>query len=63
MSSMPSIPEPGQAPVIAPGHSLSSVTDKITSIVLRRHTPRGWYIGLGFAFLFVMMLQASASGV
>ena len=61
MSSMPSIPEPGQAPVIAPGHSLSSVTDKITSIVLRRHTPRGWYIGLGFAFLFVMMLLASVT--
>ena len=49
----------GLAPVIAPGHSLSSVTDQITSIVLRRHTPRGWYIGLGISFLFVMLLLVS----
>jgi Ni/Fe-hydrogenase subunit HybB-like protein len=31
------------APVIAPGHTFGSITDKITSIVLSRHTPLWWY--------------------
>jgi len=44
---------------IAPGHTISSVSDKITSIVLKRHTPRGWYIGFGVCFLLVMMLLGS----
>ena len=35
----------GTPPVIAPGHTFASVTDKITSIVLTRHTPIGWYLG------------------
>ncbi len=42
--------------VIAPGHTLSTVTDKITKIVLTRETPRGWYLGFAAAFLLVMVL-------
>jgi molybdopterin-containing oxidoreductase family membrane subunit len=45
--------------VIAPGHTLSSVTDEITKIVLSRRTPRGWYLGFALAFLLVMVLLAS----
>ncbi len=44
------------AAIIGPGHSLSTITDKISTIVLRRHTPRGWFVGLGIAFLLVMLL-------
>ncbi len=44
------------AAIIRPGHSLSSVTDKISKIVLQRHTPRGWFIGLGISFALVMLL-------
>ena len=32
--------------VLAPGHTFSSVTDKISAIVLTRKTPIGWYLGL-----------------
>jgi molybdopterin-containing oxidoreductase family membrane subunit len=46
-------------PLIAPGHTLSSVTDKISSIVLRRHTPRGWFVGFTLCFLLVMVLLVS----
>ena len=46
---------------IGPGHSLSSVTDQISDIVLRRHTPRGWFVGLGIAFLLVMLLLWSVT--
>src|SRR5688572_13602903 len=43
-------------PVIGPGHTFSSVTDKIASIALSRRTPTGWFIGFGLAFMLVMML-------
>ncbi|MGH7404657.1 MAG: NrfD/PsrC family molybdoenzyme membrane anchor subunit [Candidatus Methylomirabilales bacterium] len=47
--------EPG-LPVIEPGHTYASVTDKISAIVLTRRTPRGWFIGFGIAFTLVMLL-------
>jgi len=49
----------GMAPVIAPGYTYASVTDKITSIVLRRRTPRGWFFGFALCFALVMVLLAS----
>ncbi len=48
--------EPSETPIIEPGHTFSSVTDKISSVVLTRKTPRGWYFGFGLAFLVVMVL-------
>jgi molybdopterin-containing oxidoreductase family membrane subunit len=44
------------APVIEPGYTLGSVTDKISSIVLTRPTSNGWFIGFGVAFLLTMMM-------
>ena len=32
-------------PVIEPGHTFASVTDKISAIVLTQQTPRFWYVG------------------
>jgi Ni/Fe-hydrogenase subunit HybB-like protein len=49
-------PEADRPPVIEPGHSFASVTDQISSIVLTRRTPRGWYIGFAIAFSGTMML-------
>ncbi|HEU4340340.1 MAG TPA: hydrogenase, partial [Candidatus Binatia bacterium] len=43
-------------PVLAPGHTFASVTEKISSIVLARPTGAGWLIGFGIAFLLVMVL-------
>lgn len=43
-------------PVIAPGYTFGSVTDKISAIVLTRKTPRGWWLGFGIAFLLTLML-------
>src|SRR6202047_4172908 len=37
-------------PVLGPGHTYSSVTDKISAIVLTRPTSIGWYIGFLLAF-------------
>jgi len=46
----------GRPPVIAPGHTFGTVTDKISSIVLTRPTSLGWYAGFGIAFLLTMLL-------
>jgi Ni/Fe-hydrogenase subunit HybB-like protein len=44
------------SPVISPGHTFASVTDKISSIVLGRRTPTGWLIGFGISFILAMVL-------
>ncbi len=43
-------------PVIGPGHSFASVSDKIGAIVLQQPTGIGWWAGFGVAFSLVMML-------
>src|SRR6058998_2030436 len=49
----------GQPPIIGPGYTYASVTDKISSIVLTTRTPKGWFIGFGLAFILVMVLLAA----
>ncbi|HKP73607.1 MAG TPA: NrfD/PsrC family molybdoenzyme membrane anchor subunit [Pyrinomonadaceae bacterium] len=44
-------------PVIEPGHTLASVTDQISSLVLKRRTPVGWYIGFFISFAMTNMLM------
>ncbi|HEV3218027.1 MAG TPA: NrfD/PsrC family molybdoenzyme membrane anchor subunit [Vicinamibacterales bacterium] len=58
--------DPGQAvaasggpPVIAPGYTFGSVTDKISAIVLTRGTPLGWWLGFLLAFALVNVLLVS----
>src|SRR3954452_14100933 len=45
-----------KAPVIELGHSFGSVTDKITSIVLRRGTPLWWLGGIAITFGMLQLL-------
>jgi Ni/Fe-hydrogenase subunit HybB-like protein len=45
-----------QAPVIEPGYTFATVTDKISSIVLTRPTSLAWVVGFGAGFLMTMML-------
>ncbi len=51
----------GKPPVIMPGHTFASVSDKIGSIVLTRKTSMGWVLGFGIAFLVAMMLMTALS--
>jgi Ni/Fe-hydrogenase subunit HybB-like protein len=39
------------SPVLAPGHTFTSVTDKVSAIVLTQKTKRGWWIGLMVALV------------
>jgi Ni/Fe-hydrogenase subunit HybB-like protein len=47
---------PDSVPVIQPGHTFATVTDKISSIVLRRRTPLGWFLGVSVSSALMLML-------
>jgi Ni/Fe-hydrogenase subunit HybB-like protein len=48
-----------QVPVLAPGHTFASVTDKISSIVLVRPYNWRWFLGLAIGFCLTMVLFTS----
>ena len=50
---------PPRHAVIAPGHTLTSVTDKISSIVLRKRAPLGWWIAIAITGSMSLMLLVS----
>jgi molybdopterin-containing oxidoreductase family membrane subunit len=50
--------EPGE-PIIGPGHSYASITDRISAIVLTQPTPRAWYLGFAVSFTLVMVLTVA----
>ncbi len=49
--------EQPKPPVIQPGYTFGSVTEKISAIVLTRPASKRWWLGFGAAFLLVMMLN------
>ena len=53
---MPTATGRQRAPILRPGYTSGSVTDKISAIVLTQRTPRGWFIGFGVAFALVLVL-------
>jgi len=59
----PGLPEeqPELQPLIGPGYTYASNTDKISAIVLARKTPRSWIAGFAVAFLLVMLLMYAIS--
>jgi Ni/Fe-hydrogenase subunit HybB-like protein len=54
------LPKPYKPPVVAPGHTTATVTDKISSVVLQR-TPKWWYVGFGISFMLMMLLLLSVT--
>ena len=53
------LPGGGSVPVIEPGYTFASVTDKIGQIVLSRRTPLFWFVGFSISFLIMMVLLGS----
>src|SRR5580692_11465354 len=49
-----------RAPVIEPGHTFGTVTEKISAIVLTRPASNGWFVGFGLFFMLTMMLLYAA---
>jgi Ni/Fe-hydrogenase subunit HybB-like protein len=58
-SSSPGTPLTEVVPIISPGYTFASVTDKISAVVLTNRTPRGWYVGFGIGFLLTVLLIVS----
>ncbi len=48
-------PRPSDGPMLAPGLTFGSITDKIAGVVQTARTPRGWWIGFGISFALVML--------
>jgi len=46
-------------PTLEPGHTFASITDHISSIVLRRTMPIGWIIGFGISCVLLTVLGAA----
>ncbi len=45
------------APIIEPGQTFATVTDRISAIVLTQKTGRGWWLGFGIAFSLLMLFN------
>src|SRR5208282_4061880 len=45
-----------KAPVMEPGYTFGTVTEKISAIVLTRPATNGWFVGFGVAFMVTMMM-------
>lgn len=47
--------------LLEPGHTLATVTDKISSIVLTRGTTKGWAAGFAVSFLLLMLFNVAVT--
>ena len=45
-----------QAPLVEPGHTFGSVTDKISAVVLTQPAPRSWFVGFAVGFTLLMLM-------
>src|SRR5207248_234543 len=45
------------APIIGPGHTFASITDKISAITQGQPASRRWWLGFGVTFGLVVMLH------
>jgi Ni/Fe-hydrogenase subunit HybB-like protein len=55
----PALEQPPPAPIIGPGYTFASVTDKISAIVLTNRVTRRWWVGFAVTFTLVMVLNFS----
>ena len=55
--------ESDKTPIIEPGHTFGSVSDKIGSFVLTHRTPKGWWVGFGIGFIGVMLLAQTLANL
>jgi Ni/Fe-hydrogenase subunit HybB-like protein len=46
----------GAPPVLGPGYTFRSISEKISSITLAQRTPRAWWLGFAVTFAFTMLL-------
>jgi len=57
------LPVQEPAPIIGPGHTFETITDKISAVVLTRKTPRGWFVGFGIGFALLMLFLLAVTNL
>jgi molybdopterin-containing oxidoreductase family membrane subunit len=55
----PAAQDTQRLPVIAPGHTFGTITDKISAIATTQPTSRRWWIGFAISFALVMLLHVA----
>jgi len=60
---IPRVSGEGAAPVLVPGYTLRTVTDKISSIVIARKIPWTWWPGFGLSALALGVLVVSVAAL
>ncbi len=60
MSFFASRPKP---PLIEPGYTFGTITDKIASITLSRRTPRAWFVGFGIGLMLMLLLLVTITNL
>src|SRR2546428_2154215 len=50
-------------PEIDPGLTFASVTDKISSIVLKRKTPLWWFVGFAISFILFQLMMLTITNL
>ena len=50
-----------EQPIVGPGHTFATVTDKIATLVLQKKTPLWWFFGLAVAFGLLQLLLMSVA--
>ncbi len=55
------VAKPYVAPIVGPGHTAGTVTDKIADVILRRETPKWWLLGFAVAFALLMVLLTAVT--
>jgi Ni/Fe-hydrogenase subunit HybB-like protein len=50
-----------EPPIVGSGHTFSTVTDKIASLVLTKKTPVGWFLGFAVAFSLLNLLLVAVA--
>jgi len=57
------VASPGRVeqPIVGPGHTFATVTDKIASLVLTKKTPVGWFLGFAVAFSLLNLLLVAVA--
>jgi Ni/Fe-hydrogenase subunit HybB-like protein len=53
--------EPASPPILEPGQTFRSVSEKISALVLQRKAGLGWFAGLGITFMGFMMLMIAVT--
>jgi Ni/Fe-hydrogenase subunit HybB-like protein len=55
------VAKPYEPPIVGPGHTAGTVTDKIADVILTKQTPKWWLLGFTVAFALLMVFLTAVT--